>query len=484
MRYLSLFSGIEAASVAWSQLGWEPVAFCEIEKFPCAVLAHHYPNVPNLGNVQGVTQADIEALGHIDVVVFGFPCQDLSVAGKREGLADGTGRATRSGLFWDAMRIVRWSRARWAIAENVPGLFSSKQGRDFAAVVGDMAGTDCDIPDAGWANTGAVVGSDGLVEWSVLDAQWFGLAQRRKRVFLVRDIGDWRRRPPVLFEREGLQGHPAPSREAGQGVANALTDRPDRGGGNSEGQRLIQELSGTLGSHTSGGLGGSDIDGSGAYIPEVSPAMKARDAKGASSDGEWPAEIAPTLNAHFGTKQGLENQHIDGGCGLFVTHSLRAEGFDASEDGTGRGIPLVTAFSVKDHGADAGEIAPTLRSGGHDKSHANGGVMPAVAFDWQSGGDSRGLDPKDTAQLQRCQTPALHSGMVVRRLTPRECERLQGFPDDYTLIPYRGKDAADGPRYKALGNSMAVPVMGWLGKRIALVESWYPLPVLAHTGGE
>lgn len=211
------------------------------------------------------------------------------------------------------------------------------------------------------------------------------------------------------------------------------------------------------------------------------------------------------------------NQRIDAETETFiVTHSLRADGFDASEDGTGRGTPIVAttaptigqrmrgpidsmfdgvlvAFSAKDHGADAGELAPTLRAA----------VMPAVAFDWQSGGDSRGLDPKDTAQLQRCQVPAVafaenqraevvindtagslkvgggkpgqgypavQRGMQVRRLTPRECERLQGFPDDYTLISYRGKPAADGPRYKALGNSMAVPVMAWIGRRIQMVE--------------
>lgn len=127
-----------------------------------------------------------------------------------------------------------------------------------------------------------------------------------------------------------------------------------------------------------------------------------------------------------------------------IAHTLRGEGFDASEDGTGRGTPLVpVAFSSKDHGADAmHDLAPTLRAGGHADSHANSGVPPAVA-----------------------------SAMQVRRLTPRECERLQGFPDDYTLVPYRGKPAADGPRYKALGNSMAVPVMRWIGERIDRVRA-------------
>jgi DNA (cytosine-5)-methyltransferase 1 len=277
MRFLSLFSGIEAASVAWLPLGWTCVGVAEIEPFPAALLAHHYPDVPNLGNVKEITAEGIQSLGHIDLVVFGFPCQDLSVAGKRAGL-----KGERSGLFYDAMRIVRWSRARWAVAENVPGLFSSHRGRDFAAVVGEMAGCEFDVPTDGWKSCGAAAGKDGLVEWSVLDAQFWGVAQRRRRVFLVRDAGDWSGRPPVLFERESLCGHPAPSREAREGIANSLTERPDRGGGNSEGQRLI-------------------------------------------------------------------------------THCLRADGFDASEDGTGGGIPLVTGPMTR-RGNESGSYGEKLDS--------------------------------------------------------------------------------------------------------------------------
>lgn len=197
---------------------------------------------------------------------------------------------------------------------------------------------------------------------------------------------------------------------------------------------------------------------------------------------------------------------MDGESETFIAHSLRAEGFDASEDGTGRGTPLVpVAFSCKDHGADAGDIAPTLRSMGHSGSHANAGGQVAVAFNWQGGGTQTtlGYDPDSgvAGSLHVGQTPAVafqssqsgvrtgeahatldsnngsrrHNGvidgMAMRRLTPRECERLQGFPDDYTLIPYRNKPAADGPRYKALGNSMAVPVMAWIGARIDQVRA-------------
>jgi site-specific DNA-cytosine methylase len=223
VRFLSLFSGIEAASHSWGPLGWRAVGFSEIDAFPCALLAHHYPDVPNLGDVSRITREQVEALGAIDLVCGGFPCQDLSVAGKRAGLKDADGNATRSGLFFDAMRVVGWARARWLVVENVPGMLSSHRGRDFAAVVGAMAGCEFDLPADGWGNAGAAVGPLGLVEWRTLDAQFFGLAQRRKRVFLVRDSGDWASRPPVLLEPEGLRGDSAPSRGAGARVAASLT---------------------------------------------------------------------------------------------------------------------------------------------------------------------------------------------------------------------------------------------------------------------
>jgi len=221
MRYLSLFSGIEAASVAWHPLGWQPVAFAEIEPFPCAVLAHHYPDVPNLGDVTKITDEQIAALGSIDVVVGGSPCQDLSCAGKRKGLA-----GERSSLFHEQIRIFHAARdfcgARWLIWENVPGVFSSNGGRDFAAVVGEMAGYDINVPKQGWGQEGVALGIRGLVEWSLLDAQWFGLAQRRKRVFAVLDTGNWADRPPILLERDSLRGDTAPRKESGKGIAATI----------------------------------------------------------------------------------------------------------------------------------------------------------------------------------------------------------------------------------------------------------------------
>jgi DNA (cytosine-5)-methyltransferase 1 len=377
LRYLSVCSGIEAATVAWHPLGWCAAAYSEIEAFPRAVLKHHYPDTPLHGDFTTIRG---DEYGPIDLLVGGTPCQSFSVAGLRGGLDDERGQ-----LVLQFLRLLDRTRARWVVWENVPGVLSSNGGRDFGSFLG------------------------GLVEFGygfayrVLDAQHFGVPQRRRRVFVVGHLGDWRRAAAVLLERHSLSGHPAPRREAREGATG----------------------------FTAGSFGGY-------------------------------REGVDTLRADGGDLQG--------GSETIVAHSLRAEGFNASEDGTGRGTPLVpVCFSAKDHGADASDISTTLRSSSHSGSHANGGVMPAVAFGAQMSTPHWQHDLCDTLQAKN--PKALAQGSAVRRLTPRECERLQGFPDDYTLIPYRGKPAADGPRYKALGNSMAVPVMRFIGERIAQVES-------------
>jgi DNA (cytosine-5)-methyltransferase 1 len=404
MRYLSLFSGIEAATVAWHQLGWTPVAFAEIEPGPCSVLKHHYPAVPNLGDVTCITDAQIAALGRIDVVIGGSPCQDLSVAGKRAGLA-----GARSSLFHEQLRIFNAARhlcgARWLVWENVPGAFSSNAGRDFAVVVGAMAGLELAPPRDGWGNEGMAVGENGLVEWCVLDAQWFGLAQRRKRVFAVLDTGDWANRPPVLLEPDRLRGDFAPRREAGQGSS-------------------VDTLGGT--SSGGGWRIGADEAAAGHLIPET-------------------------------------------------THTLRADGFDASEDGTGRGTPLIPV-GVMAHGQGGAEIT----AGGRSPTLTCNHEAPVIAFDCKSSGQSgfgvgdiastlRSMGHADSHQNGGGHLAVAERGMQVRRLTPRECERLQGFMADYTLVPHNGKPLADGPRYKALGNSMATPVIAWIGRQIERV---------------
>jgi DNA (cytosine-5)-methyltransferase 1 len=235
MRYLSLFSGIEAATVAWEQLGWEPVAFAEFEDFPKAVLAHHYPNVPDLGDVTKITKEQIIALGHIDIVVGGSPCQDLSIAGKRAGLRNDDGLSTRSGLFDEQMRIFEIAReycgARYCLWENVPGAFSSNNGLDFAYVLGSMVGGSIHVPFDGWKNSGVAVSGNGrrLVEWRVLDAQYFGVPQRRRRIFALLDTGAWWSRQPILFEQEGVCGHIAQGENEGQGVADRIENGIGRG---------------------------------------------------------------------------------------------------------------------------------------------------------------------------------------------------------------------------------------------------------------
>lgn len=473
MRYLSVCSGIEAATVAWHQLGWTPVAFSEIEPFPCAVLAERYPHIPNLGDM--TRYADWPTFA-IDVLVGGTPCQSFSVAGLRAGLADP--RGNRALVF---LGLVDKYRPRWVIWENVPGVRSSwsgptppsdlEQGREWESEETSDFGCFLD----GLAKLGY------CCAYRSLDAQYLGVAQRRERVFVVAHLGDWRPPAAVLLERHGLLGHPAPRREAWQATPPSTTSRADR------------RIAGANGARTGLSVGAQDA-ASGHLLP-------------------WPAELASTLNAHFGEKQGLEDQHINGGGrslfrsqevakaltarmqrldsetetfvvgGSFdeVAHSLRGEGFDASEDGTGRGTPLVTLpintqiatrSEALDRGTgfgigDDGDPAFTLVQAQH--SHA-------VAF--EPGSVARNAGPSgesDTVSTLRANMgdnqPAVRVDMQVRRLTPRECERLQGFPDDYTLVTVRKKPAADGPRYKALGNSMAVPVMHWIGSRIEQVEA-------------
>jgi DNA (cytosine-5)-methyltransferase 1 len=583
MRYLSMFSGIEGASQAWVPLGWTPVGVCEIEAFPRAVLAHHYPEVPNLGDVSKITEGDIRRLGRVDLIVGGFPCQDVSIAGKRKGLKNDDDTLTRSGLFFEAMRLVRIAREhcglRWLVIENVPGLYSSNQGRDFAAVVSEVVGCGFDVPRGGWENSGCAAGPDGFVEWATLDAQFWGLAQRRKRVFFVVDFGDWASRSPVLLERDSLQGDPAPRRQAQQRATPAAGAGAAAGGGEPELFKALMTPSGGIdredrhtlivGDDAAPALtaaGGTERKhGQGWGQREYEQPGFLQVAYGGNRTG-GPIDVATAMRAKGGTGHGdFESE-------TFIAHSLTADGFDASEDGSGRGTPLIAwplvadpvtavegktythegknnfrlhnvvehpvftlaargrdgspqlefrddelanailtpsggragigvgavaigitlhgsdgtrstatetetasslrarppggidnctttavlAFTAKDHGADADEeVAPTLRAGGHDKSHANAGVMPAVAT--SQTGEGAGLLRKEVGVS------------AVRRLTPRirECCRLQGYPDDYLDIEFRGKPAADGPKYKALGNAFATPVVRYIGERIA-----------------
>lgn len=442
LTFASVCSGIEAASCAWHPLGWQAEFFAEIDRFPCAVLERRWPGVPNYGDFTKIRDA-----GRIDVLVGGTPCQSFSVAGKRGGLDD-----PRGVLAFEFLKLAGRLRPRWVLFENVAGLLSSDEGRDFGAFLGAL----------GKLGYGFC--------WRVLDAQYFGVAQRRERVFVVGYSGNPGRlaekasteelrrfsliSAAVLLERQSLSGDSAPRRTAREGTTSGL-----------------------------------EVGPSGGRFTDTSCTLDARCKDGAIRN--QVGMLAMCLNRHGGAGR------MDAESETLIAHSLRVDGFDASEDGTGRGIPLVIeqnnmcstpglpslrahatpnygiAFSCKDHGADAGDVAPTLRGMGHDRSHSNGGGQVAVAFQEAQ----TGVREYPTAGALRSNAPGpqptgtlLRSGMQVRRLTPVECERLQGFPEDYTLAPYRGKLAADGPRYKAIGNSMAVPVMAWIGRRIEAVE--------------
>lgn len=237
LRYLSLFSGIEAATVAWKPLGWEAVAFAQYEpgdniQFPSKVLQYHYPDVPNLGDVTKITEEQIKALGHIDLVVGGSPCQDLSIAGLRRGLVNMDGSLTRSGLFDYQMQIFEWARrnngCEWMLWENVPGAFSSNEGNDFGYILGSMVQRDVPVPKDGWKNSGVCVSENGdrIVEWRVLDAQYFGVPQRRRRVFALLRAGAWGGDPPVLFESESLRRNPEKSKRKGEDPTSSLGENP------------------------------------------------------------------------------------------------------------------------------------------------------------------------------------------------------------------------------------------------------------------
>jgi DNA (cytosine-5)-methyltransferase 1 len=373
VRYLSVCAGIEAASVAWHDLGWTPVAFSEIDAFPSAVLAHHYPNVPNWGDMTRFKEWPDES---IDVLVGGTPCQSFSVAGLRKGLAD-----PRGNLMLTYLAIADRYRPEWLVWENVPGVLSSNGGRDFGALLGGLA-------ELGYG-----------FAYRILDAQYFGVAQRRRRVFVVANARSWQRAAAVLFERESLCGNPAPSRETREIPAGTLGARTGRsiGAQDAANGHMIPDVCGTLsdGAHMGGGLNGQDAY-SGRIIPTIALAdISSRDKT--QNGAGWKDD---------GTMYTLDTTGLQG-----VAQSV---------------APSLTASNDPSRSPQSSEVTQQVNA-------------------------------------------VYEAAMQVRRLTPRECERLQGFPDDYTLIPYRAKPASDGPRYKALGNSMAVPVMAWIGKRIQMV---------------
>lgn len=509
MKYVSIFSGIEAATVAWHPLGWEPLAFSEIDPFPSTVLQHHYPDIPNLGDITKIDWSPY--VGAADIVVGGSPCQSFSVAGKREGLAGA------SGLMFEYIRAVRELRPRWFVWENVPGAFTSERGEAYRQLLSEM-----DALGYGLA-------------WRVLDAQFFGVAQRRERVFLVGSLGTMRC-AEVLFERESLSWDHQSSRQKRQ----ALTE---------EAQERVGEAD-----HDSGCLNPGETQSRRVYPASgVYPTLSTRENSGQSQESVFLCQTAQTGSNGKLVKQDDVMNTLDRTNSTAVAAldfnptdaRLRYAQDDVSQTLTARAgtggnqVPLVQvapiAFNPSAGITEKGggfalseDVTPTLKTD-HNPAVAfasnqrdevrelevSGALAAQLGIKQQTyicradgqanamtsvdmaptltshakkdppliypAEDSIGegaliqRDMSATLSTHNIQTPITGGrekrGLTVRRLTPRECERLQGFPDDYTDIPYRNKEhAPDGPRYKALGNSMAVPVMRWIGERIRTVE--------------
>lgn len=414
MKYGSVCSGIEAASKAWEPLGWKPAWFSEIEPFPSAVLANHWPEVTNLGDMTKI--ADAVRAGEVespDVLVGGTPCQAFSIAGLREGLSDDRGQLTLSYVELanaiDAKRRERGEPEAIVVWENVPGVLSSKDNA-FGCFLAGLAGESCELQPAGgkWTHAGCVSGPERVIAWRVLDAQFFGVAQRRRRVFVVASARKGFDPAAVLFELDSVRRDSAPRRETQKAVA-ALTARGVGTCGADDNQAQAGHLIAFGGGNTAGHI-------------DVATACTAHGirldfdtetfAVHGTQDPDTNRELAHTL----GRNNGQENAIVTEPFTLAIRGRSEGSTVEVRNDGTANAL-------LTPNGGRAG--------------------MGVGAIGW---------------------------GMQVRRLTPIECERLQGFPDNHTLIGWRGKDAAecpDGPRYKAIGNSMAVPVMRWIGERIA-----------------
>jgi DNA (cytosine-5)-methyltransferase 1 len=456
-------------------MGWQPLAFSEIEPFPSAILAHHWPHVPNLGDMTKWREWPEELLTQIDVLVGGTPCQAFSVAGLRNSMSDERGNLT---LIYahlldhiDTLRAARGLPPVICLWENVPGVLSTKDNA-FGCFLGALAGEESALEPSGtkWSNAGWVLGPQRAIAWRTLDAQYFGVAQRRRRVFLVASARNDFSPEAVLFEFQGVRRDSPPSREARQGTPTV----PAHGTG-----------SGGLGTYWDGG--------------EVSQTLDAVLAKGQTmpEKNRFPAvlvpEVYPTLDASFNRKWG-SNQWVNNGFAILdpvafaqnTRDEVRLQNGDGSISGALAAEPGMKQTTYVAFAIQAGAIK-------ENPNHGPDGVgvrtddqaytiearaeVQAVAFQSSQSGVRVG---EVHATLDSNNRSRRHNGTVqamqVRRLTPTECERLQGFPDGHTLISWKKKptdDCPDGPRYKALGNSMAVPCMAWIGRRI---QSNLPTP--------
>jgi DNA (cytosine-5)-methyltransferase 1 len=394
MNYLSVCSGIEAATVAWHHMGWKPIGFSEIEKFPSQVLQHHYPNVTNYGDMTKYKEWKLNDT--IGLLVGGTPCQSFSVAGLRKGLED-----PRGNLMLTYLGIANHFKPKWILWENVPGVLSSNGGKDFACFLQGLAELRY-----GFA-------------YRVLDAQHFGVPQRRRRVFVVGCLGDWQSAAKVLFESESLCRDITPSREKRKEITGFVES--------SFGQYREDIIAGTT--KASGGVLGG---GSETFIT--------------------------AYNITFCDANGTRKDRPNGG--LYVNET------DVSNTLTNAGVGTNVMQSIAVNGTIQGDVTATMTAARNSSTHSSSKVMVKNSKPFKETADcltaAYGTKWNGNASATNGSLFA-HYNMAVRRLTPIECERLQGFPDNYTNIK---QDCPDGHRYKALGNSMAVPVMKWIGERI------------------
>lgn len=446
IRFGSVCSGIEAASQAWMPLGWAPSFYSEIEDFPRAVLNHHHPEVPLHGDFTTIKAGQYDP---IDLLVGGTPCQSFSIAGLRGGLGD-----DRGNLALEYLRLADRLRPRWLVWENVPGVLSSGKGRDFGSILGGMA-------ELGYG-----------VAYRVLDAQYvrtlpfpWAVPQRRRRVFVVGYLGDWRCAAAVLFDQQSMSGDPAPRREAGQNAAATLDAstggcswKDDPAGRviafNCKSERMGERSDGA--SPTLISMNGEKPNGGGqiavAFAQNQRGELRVSDAAMAvTTGGGKPGEGYPAVAIQ---ERAVAENPSSGPDGAGV--SIEGSAYTLEARPTVQAVAFATA-DVSDPSAagNAFSIMP-MNSGKDYKARETDVAQPLMA-----GGPVGGNQGGDFIAHK----------WAVRRLTPRECERLQGFPDDFTNIPWRGKNGApDGHRYKALGNSMAVNVMGWIGHRIQMID--------------
>ena len=486
MRYLSVCSGIEAATVAWHRLGWEPVGFSEIEPFPSAVLAHHYPHVPNFGDMTKFQEWPLDA-GSIDLLVAGTPCQSFSVAGLRQGLKD-----PRGNLMLTYLAIAARLRPRWVVWENVPGVLSSNGGRDFGSFLTGLR-------ELGYQYA-----------YRVLDAQWVrthghprAVPQRRRRVFVVgclveRGARNWDAAAKVLFERESVLRNPKTRGAAREEIAGTPAARSGECRNNPE--QLVPVMSmdeecnpgiEMIGPIIRGGGGGrhdcvaipytkakraqSDTDDETWVEGQVNPtlslfdcgdvrattvaiqAYSVREDAKANNFSATPTDVGLTVSALV---PGVQSHHAQ----LFMATTYPLDLRNAKRDPNKLDLQNRQGLGV----GQPGDPSPTV-----DRSVVHGVAIGTDCYNGAITGDVAATMGTPGSSVN-ASGPTVMQTMTVRRLTPRECERLQGFPDDYTLIPWRKKaadDCPDGPRYKALGNSMAVNVVTWIGERIAAFEA-------------